>query len=278
MLLWGTWSWANLLSGLLVALGVLVLLPLPHAVGGGRVRPLPRRGPPGDFALDLSAPRAAGAPPPAAGPRGRRGPGAAASAAGLPRPLRRRPVRVRRRGRLDGAASGRGGAHGDRAGAAARRVAPAADGGRPGDLAGARLPGARPGPGAPGDDAAPAARARPRRRRAPEGPRAGGGAAPGAGVRVAGRRPRLRRGPVRGGPGGGRGGGAGGAGGGVAGRRRRLRRGPVRGGADAVTVVTAVQAALYALIGGGALLGLGRAGGGPPAPGRARGARPPPRV
>ena len=34
MLLWGTWSWANLLSGLLVALAVLTLLPLPHVAGG----------------------------------------------------------------------------------------------------------------------------------------------------------------------------------------------------------------------------------------------------
>ncbi|MGY1694802.1 Na+/H+ antiporter subunit E [Geodermatophilus sp. SYSU D00814] len=40
MLLWGTWSWANLLSGLVVALVLLVLLPLPHVVGGTRVRPL----------------------------------------------------------------------------------------------------------------------------------------------------------------------------------------------------------------------------------------------
>jgi multicomponent Na+:H+ antiporter subunit E len=41
ILLWGTWSWANLLSGLAVALGVMLLLPLPPVVGGGRVRPLP---------------------------------------------------------------------------------------------------------------------------------------------------------------------------------------------------------------------------------------------
>lgn len=41
MLLWGTWSWANVLSGLLVALAVAVLLPLPAVVGGIRVRPLP---------------------------------------------------------------------------------------------------------------------------------------------------------------------------------------------------------------------------------------------
>ena len=41
MLLWGTFSWANLLSGLVVALVLLALLPLPHVVGGARVRPLP---------------------------------------------------------------------------------------------------------------------------------------------------------------------------------------------------------------------------------------------
>ena len=39
-LLWGTWSWANLLSGILVALGVTLLLPLPPVVGGARVRPV----------------------------------------------------------------------------------------------------------------------------------------------------------------------------------------------------------------------------------------------
>ena len=39
-LLWGTWSWANLLSGVLVALGVTLLLPLPPVVGGARIRPV----------------------------------------------------------------------------------------------------------------------------------------------------------------------------------------------------------------------------------------------
>ncbi|SDF62758.1 multicomponent Na+:H+ antiporter subunit E [Blastococcus aurantiacus] len=39
-LLWGTWSWANLISGVLVALGVTLLLPLPPVVGGARVRPV----------------------------------------------------------------------------------------------------------------------------------------------------------------------------------------------------------------------------------------------
>jgi len=40
ILLWGTWSWANLLSGTAVALVVMLLLPLPPVVGGIRVRPL----------------------------------------------------------------------------------------------------------------------------------------------------------------------------------------------------------------------------------------------
>jgi multicomponent Na+:H+ antiporter subunit E len=39
-LLWGTWSWANLLTGVLVALGVTLLLPLPPVIGGARVRPV----------------------------------------------------------------------------------------------------------------------------------------------------------------------------------------------------------------------------------------------
>ena len=41
ILLWGTWSWANLLSGLAVGLVVMLVLPLPPVVGGTRVRPLP---------------------------------------------------------------------------------------------------------------------------------------------------------------------------------------------------------------------------------------------
>ena len=39
-LLWGTWSWANLLSGIVLALVVTWLLPLPPVVGGTRVRPV----------------------------------------------------------------------------------------------------------------------------------------------------------------------------------------------------------------------------------------------
>ena len=38
-LLWGTWSWANLLSGLAVAVAITTLLPLPPVVGGTRFRP-----------------------------------------------------------------------------------------------------------------------------------------------------------------------------------------------------------------------------------------------
>lgn len=39
-LLWGTWSWANLLGGMAVALAVTLLLPLPPVVGGARLRPV----------------------------------------------------------------------------------------------------------------------------------------------------------------------------------------------------------------------------------------------
>ncbi|MGY5886024.1 Na+/H+ antiporter subunit E [Modestobacter lacusdianchii] len=40
ILLWGTWSWANLLSGVLVAVLVTNVLPLPAVVGGARVHPV----------------------------------------------------------------------------------------------------------------------------------------------------------------------------------------------------------------------------------------------
>ncbi|MGY2081943.1 Na+/H+ antiporter subunit E [Modestobacter sp. SYSU DS0657] len=40
ILLWGTWTWANLISGLLVALAVTLLLPLPAVVGGARLHPV----------------------------------------------------------------------------------------------------------------------------------------------------------------------------------------------------------------------------------------------
>ncbi|MFD2091600.1 Na+/H+ antiporter subunit E [Blastococcus deserti] len=53
ILLWGTWSWANLLSGLAIAVVVLVLLPLPPVVGGTRVRPGPLVRFVGHFLVDL---------------------------------------------------------------------------------------------------------------------------------------------------------------------------------------------------------------------------------
>lgn len=40
MLLWGTWSWANLISGVVLAVVVTVLLPLPPVVGGARLHPV----------------------------------------------------------------------------------------------------------------------------------------------------------------------------------------------------------------------------------------------
>ncbi len=40
MLLWGTWSWANLISGAVLALAVTVLLPLPPVVGGTLLHPV----------------------------------------------------------------------------------------------------------------------------------------------------------------------------------------------------------------------------------------------
>ncbi|GIF73409.1 Na+/H+ antiporter subunit E [Asanoa siamensis] len=40
ILLWGTFSWANLLGGLAVAAFILVALPLPPVVFGGRLRPV----------------------------------------------------------------------------------------------------------------------------------------------------------------------------------------------------------------------------------------------
>jgi multicomponent Na+:H+ antiporter subunit E len=52
-LLWGTWSWANLISGVAVALGVTLLLPLPPVVGGSRVRPVPTLRFVGHFVADL---------------------------------------------------------------------------------------------------------------------------------------------------------------------------------------------------------------------------------
>ena len=53
ILLWGSWSWADLSSGVLVALLVTVLLPLPAVTGGLRVRPWPLVSFVGHFLLDL---------------------------------------------------------------------------------------------------------------------------------------------------------------------------------------------------------------------------------
>lgn len=53
MLLWGTFSWANLISGTLVALAVTVLLPLPPVVGGARVHPVGLAVYIGHFLVDL---------------------------------------------------------------------------------------------------------------------------------------------------------------------------------------------------------------------------------
>jgi multicomponent Na+:H+ antiporter subunit E len=52
-LLWGTWSWANLLGGIVVALAVTLLLPLPPVVGGARVRPFALLSFLGHFVADL---------------------------------------------------------------------------------------------------------------------------------------------------------------------------------------------------------------------------------
>jgi multicomponent Na+:H+ antiporter subunit E len=54
MLLWGTFSWANVVSGLVVGLLVMLLLPLPPVVGGNRVRPLSLVRFVGHFLVDLA--------------------------------------------------------------------------------------------------------------------------------------------------------------------------------------------------------------------------------
>ena len=53
MLLWGTWSWANLISGTLLAAAVTVLLPLPPVIGGARLHPAGVLRFLGHFVLDL---------------------------------------------------------------------------------------------------------------------------------------------------------------------------------------------------------------------------------
>ena len=52
-LLWGTWSWANLISGTVVALAVTWLLPLPPVTGGARFHPVAAARYLMRFALDL---------------------------------------------------------------------------------------------------------------------------------------------------------------------------------------------------------------------------------
>ena len=53
-LLWGTWSWANLISGTLVALAVTWLLPLPPVAGGARFHPVAVLRYLGHFVVDLA--------------------------------------------------------------------------------------------------------------------------------------------------------------------------------------------------------------------------------
>ena len=53
MLLWGTWSWANLLSGIVVAVLVTVVLPLPPVTEHARFRPLAVLSFVGHFLVDL---------------------------------------------------------------------------------------------------------------------------------------------------------------------------------------------------------------------------------
>lgn len=53
MLLWGTWSWANLISGTVLALVATVLLPLPPVVGGTRLHPVGLLVFLGHFVVDL---------------------------------------------------------------------------------------------------------------------------------------------------------------------------------------------------------------------------------
>ena len=54
ILLWGTFSWANVVSGVVVGLLVMLLLPLPPVVGGNRVRPLSLARYAGHFLVDLA--------------------------------------------------------------------------------------------------------------------------------------------------------------------------------------------------------------------------------
>ncbi len=54
VLLWGTFSWANLISGTLVAVLVLAVFPLPRIAGSGRLRPWPAVRFLGRFVVDLA--------------------------------------------------------------------------------------------------------------------------------------------------------------------------------------------------------------------------------
>jgi multicomponent Na+:H+ antiporter subunit E len=53
VLLWGTFSWANVLGGLAVALAVMLVFPLPSAPGRGWPRPVPALRATGRFVADL---------------------------------------------------------------------------------------------------------------------------------------------------------------------------------------------------------------------------------
>ena len=53
MLLWGTWSWANLISGTVLSVVVTVFLPLPPVVGGTRLHPAGLLAFLGHFVVDL---------------------------------------------------------------------------------------------------------------------------------------------------------------------------------------------------------------------------------
>jgi multicomponent Na+:H+ antiporter subunit E len=53
-MLWGTWSWANLISGTVVALAVTWLLPLPPVTGGAQFHPVAVLRYLGHFVVDLA--------------------------------------------------------------------------------------------------------------------------------------------------------------------------------------------------------------------------------
>lgn len=53
VMLWGTWTWANLITGVAVAVAITLVLPLPPVMLGGRVRPAGLVRLIARFALDL---------------------------------------------------------------------------------------------------------------------------------------------------------------------------------------------------------------------------------